>query len=199
MPKNLSENFNTIFPYFGSINWFANVLQHQQVQFLDSINYNKKWQANKLNLVGAQGIQHLSIPLQGGRNQKIPFKEIKISYAENWQHQHFNTIKSLYGRAPFYEYCEPAFLEFFATNFETLLEANFASFQIINKISGINFEIKTNSETPILLSEYKELSNNIKYQQVFEPKITFANNMSILDLILCTGRQNVQQLRNIKT
>ncbi len=187
--------------YFGSINYYSTLFKflNTEIELFD--NYQKMSFRNRCIVVGSNGLVHLSIPVVGGRNKKQLMRDVKIDYSQAWQRQHIKTITSCYGKAPFYEYyindieklikCQSIFLVDF--NWEIMLWLK-RIIQIPTEISFTeNFIAEYNSKN-IVDNRNKWLPNKfiidedvIKYQQVFEDKIGFQKNVSIIDLLFCEG------------
>ena len=189
------------YQYFGSINYCNTLFKflNTEIELFD--NYQKMSFRNRCTVVGSNGLVHLSIPVVGGRNKKQLMRDVKIDYSQAWQRQHIKTITSCYGKAPFFEYyindmeklikCQSIFLVDF--NWEIMLWLKMI-IQIPTEISFTeNFITDYNSKN-IVDNRNKWLPNKIiidddviKYQQVFEDKIGFQKNVSIIDLLFCEG------------
>jgi hypothetical protein len=58
-------------------------------------------------LATANGMQSLSIPVDGGRNQRALYRDIRIDYQGDWQIRHWRSIFSAYGKSPwFFQYAD---------------------------------------------------------------------------------------------
>src|ERR1700686_39467 len=90
--------------YFPPVSFFSTLYRESYV-ILDIYEiYRKMSFRNRCLIAGAQGIVSLSVPLQDGRNQQLPVKDVVISDTENWQARHFKSIQSAYNRSPFFEH-----------------------------------------------------------------------------------------------
>ena len=67
-------------------------------------NFQKKSFRNRTILPFAHGNQFLSVPLEGGKNQNCPIKDIRISYSEDWRKLHISSIKMHCFRYPYYDH-----------------------------------------------------------------------------------------------
>jgi hypothetical protein len=75
--------------YFPPISFFSTLYGESYV-VLDLYEiYRKMSFRNRCLIAGAQGTVSLSVPLQYGRNQQLPVKEVLISNTDNWQARHF--------------------------------------------------------------------------------------------------------------
>ena len=70
-------------------------------------HYQKRSYRNRCHIAGPQGLQRLSIPLAGGKNARTPVREVRISDAFDWRHQHLQALTAAYGRAPYFDYYMP--------------------------------------------------------------------------------------------
>ena len=180
--------------YFPSVHWYANALVNHSVA-LPHAKYNKSYHLNKTTLLSANGKINLSIPLLGGREQRLPDNEIAISYAEPWQQNHLKSLKSMYGRAPFFENVFPYLENFYTAKFKTLYDCNLHSVLLVNKILGILLNVESTIDYPV----YKQMhAKDIPYNQVFASKYGFVENLSILDLLMNEGRYTLQILNQMK-
>jgi hypothetical protein len=190
---------NTIFKtlpfYLPNISWYAQYLQSEGAQLIDAIN-KKEHKIKQTILAASTGALQLSIPIQGGRAVHQPISKVLLCKETSWQETHFKSIKSVYGKAPFFEYFKDEIAHFYTTDYRTLMEFNMGSILLINQIAGVNLPITIIPEEALI----KNFSLvNYKYSQVFMPKASFVPNCSMLDLLLNEGRSSIIALRNIKT
>ena len=194
---------------FPTIAWCADMLK-ASVIFLDNQEpYRKMTFRNKYEIATANGRLKLSIPLLNGRNQRVPMSEVQIFNEENWQQQHYKSIKNAYNRSPFFEYYEPSLQDLLLKKHQYLVDLNMSLVQWLEKQLKMSFNIsQTNDLIPFLDPNYKDvrdLSNleittqnlvNQVYPQVFMDKIDFISNASILDLLFCMGPTSIIYLKD---
>lgn len=186
--------------YFGNIQYHQLINKNTNVNFSFNHFFQKGWFNNKTIITGANKNIILSVPLLGGRNQKILLKDVKICYTNPWHLQHIKSIKSCYGNAPFFEYYFPKIEDVIKKKYSFLHELNFASISCIYEIlkSNKNFKLlQENLDTLEGTKSYFRMNElnfaPVKYNQVFEDKNGFFKNLSILDLVFCVG-PNTQKL-----
>lgn len=164
-------------------------------------NYKKMSFRNRCVIVGSNGLIHLSVPIIGGRNTKQLIKDVKISYSETWQQQHKKAIISSYAKAPFFEHYIDAIITLIEKKHTFLFDKNYDILIWIMKVLKMKKEIGFTSEYIQSVSadeiDYRNkwMPNNfqqekkyiIKYPQVFEDKLGFQSNVSIIDLLFCEG------------
>src|SRR5471030_1767343 len=90
--------------YFMNIDCIYQLFKFSNVEIEQYECYQKMSFRNRCMMAGANGLIQLSVPLENGRGQKCPVRDVRINYAENWQKQHWRTLFSCYGNAPFFEF-----------------------------------------------------------------------------------------------
>ena len=72
------------------------------------VDENEVWQKqtlrNRTYLLGANGVQSLSIPVEHTGGVKTAIKDIKISYHQDWTRVHKGAIFSAYNTSAFFNY-----------------------------------------------------------------------------------------------
>ena len=132
--------------YLPPIAYFTLLAKHNTVIIEAYEHYTKGSYRNRCHIAGANGIQRLSIPLQKGKNRQQPIQEVCIVYDEPWQAQHWQSIRSAYGNAPFYEYYADSLAPFFYKKYDHLWQLNMELLEIIVALLGLSCSIKTTTE-----------------------------------------------------
>ena len=190
------------YQYFGTISAINTLFQLSNIEFEVCETFQKMSFRNRMVVAGSNGLVHLSVPLEKGRDQKQLIKDIRISYSLPWQQQHWRTIESCYNRSPFYEYYRDWLETFFTRKPVFLLDLNREILEWLVKVLKPSGRV---SETQDFILEYpagvtdlrsrwlpknfQDEGSAIRYLQVFEDRIGFQPNLSILDLLFCTGPQ----------
>lgn len=183
----LNQMFKTA--YFPGISVMQAMVLAGEIILDTAEHYQKNSTRNRCYLASAQGKILLSVPLIKGKHEQMPIRDVRIAYDFDWCTQHIRTMGTGYRRAPFYEYfiddirrilfSKPVFL--IDLNWEILLFIC-KSFHWNPSIScSLAFE-KSNDLDFLLL-------RTPVYPQVFENKIQFIADLSILDLMFCIGPQ----------
>lgn len=187
--------------YFACIDWYAVFLQSQEVNMELYEFFERKTYRNRCEIAGPNGKITLSVPLEHGRNQRAIMKDIRVCNNEKWQLLHWKTLCACYRRAPFFEYFEYAFAQFFSKNFTFLTDVLDESHQLILQLLKINqaYAFTTFYEkTPSHPTE--DFRNHFspqtppqyftgRYMQIFEERNTFLPNLSILDMLFACGNR----------
>jgi hypothetical protein len=184
---------------FPLINWTKYLYVKKHIFFLSCDSYNKMSFRNRFVISGSNGLIHLSVPIVNGRNQKIPFKDVRICYREKWQLLHLRTLISCYNRSPYFEYYRDALEKFFVNRWKFLFDWNLAILDWLKEILRFPGEVLVTTQLPDqsiedarnkwLPKNFQQVDLGFKYAQVFEERIGFQNNLSILDLLFNTGSQ----------
>ena len=201
--------------YFGTISHIQSLLKEEKVYFDNQHPFSKMSFKNRMVIATAQGPLHLTIPIIGGRDQKSPIQDIQIAYDSPWHEQHYKALVSNYQRSPYFEYYQDDLKAMYATKpkmlIEFLMNAHIwtkkqtkGKWIILNVETNINTDISTVTDVqrrefePYLPKNYQSYPNAVKYQQVFEDKINFIPNLSVLDLLFnCGGKQANQLLLSV--
>jgi len=191
-------------PYltFPAISWWARVVNADVVLFDAAEHFQKMTFRNKYHIAGANNSNKLSVPLVNGRNQRVPMQEVRIHNEERWQVQHWRTIVSVYRRTPYFEHYENSLQLLFEKQFTSLVDFNKATIQWAKTQLKLQFE---EQEANTFIKSYPPDIVDIRfpkpeqisfphYYQVFEERIGFLPDLSILDLLFSEGPRSKNYL-----
>ena len=180
---------------FPCISWWGRVMGADRVIFDGYEHFEKMTYRNKYHISGANNSIKLSVPLVNGRNQRVAMKEVRIHNDTRWQVQHWRTLVSVYRGTPFFEHYEDSLQRLFETHFDYLIDFNKASLQWVKQQVNMQYE---EQEAPIFIKDYPQGVVDLRcakpvparfprYYQVFEERIGFQPDLSILDLLFSEG------------
>lgn len=178
--------------YWGPCSYYS-LLLHSNFQIEIHENYQKKSIRNRCLILGAQGLQTLSVPLQKGKNNKSSIAAVPISYEMNWIKQHVNALKVNYQNAPFYAHYIDEIHRLYEPNPTNLLQLNRQIFDWVNQRFQLNINLLETTKFDPLAHRFSDKyflerkENSTLYPQIFEEKFGFISNLSILDLIFNIG------------
>lgn len=166
-------------------------------------NFQKQSYRNRMKILSANGMQSLSIPVVNDAS-KMSIQEVMIDYKTDWQRIHWRSLEAAYNTSPFFYYYKDMFHDlYFSKKHPSLFEYNMKILSLIFELLSISpqlkitkeYHTKTNENTEDLRSAFHPkllsplvCSNKLKpYPQVFDQKIGFTPDLSILDVICNLG------------
>jgi len=180
---------------FPNISWWRQAVKADTVLFDGGEHFQKMSYRNRYRISGANNSILLSVPLADGRNQHTPMNEVRIHNEERWQVQHWRTLVSVYKRSPYFDHYADSLRPLFETSFINLADFNRAGILWVTQQLKLDFKVE---ETNVYLADYPgdvtDLRNAKnadvrlpKYYQIFEDRIGFVADLSILDMIFSEG------------
>jgi hypothetical protein len=195
----------TEFQYFPSVILYKNLTKVSNIVFEQYEYYQKMSFRNRCRIAGGEGAIDLSIPLQKGRDQKTPIREVRIAGSPHWQAAHWKTIRSCYSRSPWFGYYREDLEALYSQPADLLVDWNRACFDWSLTALGLSVEVSlTDAWRPaypedewidwrgkLLPSEpgAPATAGSPRYRQVFEERTDFIPGLSILDLLFCEGKR----------
>jgi hypothetical protein len=188
--------------YLPGLQYFSKLL-HGNVVVEQHENYVRQTYRNRCNILTANGVMSLTIPVVRQSGTRIKIRDVRIDYTDNWQRLHWRTINTAYRSSPFFIYYAGDFLPFYETKETFLFDFNCKMLDMLVDLTGL----KTN----ITLSDsycpqggdmdYRSLVNPksilddtgfspVPYYQVFSSKFGFQPGLSILDLLCNEGNNS---------
>lgn len=208
----------TILPlfYLPPVSWCAAAWNSEDVYIEACENYQKGSLRNRCHIAGPNGAQRLSIPLVKGKHQQTPIREVRIAYDEPWQRQHWRTVKTAYGNAPFFEHYAGDLAPFYEKRCEFLFDFNLDLLALIlqKKLGWKGRFVMTREWQPASKwaaatdlraafsgepAGWPEWFYPARYPQVFEERNGFLPNLSLLDLLFCCGKTGGEVLKKSTT
>jgi hypothetical protein len=194
--------------YLPAIQYFGLGWQNEEILLDIFENYQKQSYRNRCKIMTANGIHELVVPIKHAERKQI-LKDVQIDYSQKWATNHWRTICSAYGKAPFFEYYADSFATLFQQKFPFLWDLNLEILTICLEILGFpqSFQLSKQYIEKANFGEIRdfrsfihpkkanlrsELAHFKPYQQVFGKG--FAPNLSIIDLIMCEGPNAVNFL-----
>ena len=116
--------------YLPNVHYLSQVINCDTIVIEKHENFVKQTYRNRCDIATASGKLSLSIPLIKQADKEL-ISDKKISYAEDWQKQHWRTIVSAYKNSPYFEFFEDEFKPFYENQFEFLLDYNTQLLQTI--------------------------------------------------------------------
>ncbi|MBK7336560.1 MAG: WbqC family protein [Saprospirales bacterium] len=196
--------------FLPPVQYFTKLVAYPHVVLEQKEHYRKRSYRNRCHIAAARGTLRLSVPLQKGKNEQMPIREVRIAYDQAWQKHLEHSIRSAYRSAPFFEEYAPPILETLHRKEVFLFDLNLLLLEQTCGFLGIKPNWALSSEYASFPPEgWDDLRNAIHpvhpsedplflpraYNQVFEDKHGFSPNLSIIDLLFCTGPEALSILK----
>ena len=187
--------------YLPDLTILSQILNADEIYIEQQEHFVKQTHRNRCHILTSNGKLTLSIPLVKSVEKDLICNK-QISYAENWQQQHWRSITSAYKSSPYFEFFEHEFKAFYSNQFDLLIDYNTQLLKTILHILRIKKEIKLTTEfilhpiNSIDLREYDHsllntIHHSIPYYQVFSDKLDFTPHLSCLDALFNIGLETI--------
>ncbi|MCS6968181.1 MAG: WbqC family protein [Cytophagales bacterium] len=190
--------------YFPSVETFIHLLDKEKVLAEFYCHYEKKTCKNRCYILGPHQVQRLTVPVLKTEG-KTPYCQVRIDYHQPWQNHHWRSIRTAYGKAPYFEHYADTIQKLIYSREEYLAQLNFKILTICLEI--LQLPVKVNPTTEYrknYLPPLQDLRDKIScapvynapqegYAQLFGK--SFVHNLSVIDMLFCQGAQAVLFLR----
>lgn len=195
---------SAIFPlfYLPPVSYFSALKDHDFDFLIErEEHFPKQTYRNRARIYSPNGPLDLFIPVVKGSKFHTKIKDVKISYDFKWQRLHWLSLESCYRNSAYFEYYEDELTPFYEKKFDYLFDYNlellkwlfkqlkrkeelrFTDEYVKDLDPGADFRDKLHFKHPEYIVPAKP------YYQVFEERIGFLPNMSIVDLLFNQGPQ----------
>lgn len=200
--------------YLAPVQYYTKFLLYPEVCIEQMENYTKGSFRNRTQVITANGLLCLSIPLVKGKHQQKDIRAVQIDYSQDWQQVHWRSIRTAYGRAPYFDYYAESLIQFYEKKYDLLFDfcidlQNFIlnalklepALQFTDAFHAeygeefLDFRNKIKPKNYVNAAEWDEHFQSTYYPQVFEDRHGFVSNLSILDLLFCTGPEAIIYLQ----
>ncbi len=190
--------------YLPNIHYMSWVVSQKKIAFVTDNPYQKQTYRNRTEIYGANGKLRLTIPIvHTKKKSRQADKAVAINYDNYWQKDHWKSLEASYRSSPFFEFYEEYFHPFYYGNFEKLMDFNIELIKMILLLLDTDIILLPKEKAEKVFSDLIIAKNINKieipnYQQVFQSKHGFINNLSILDLLFNLGPQSLEYLHRLK-
>ena len=197
--------------YLPPVQYFVHLQSAEQVWIEQYDHYQKQTYRNRCVIAAPDGPLSLTVPIEKPNTQKAFMRDIRISDHGNWRHLHWNAIESAYNHTPFFEYYKDDFRPFYEKKFDFLVDYNEQLCQLVCQLIDIDTSLQRTesyvaepSNTIIDLRDAihpkKEVMDDasfsaVPYYQVFQERLGFLPNLSIIDLLFNMGPEAILVLQ----
>lgn len=194
--------------YLPSLEYMCLLAAAETVTLDHHAHFEKQTYRNRFYINTAQGVKLLSVPLENRRG-KMMMNEVKVDPGKGWRNIHWRTLESAYRSSPFYEYYAEDLKKIIYHGHEFLVDLNQDLLSFCLKQTKLRITVASSSryvdqpnegeiDLRNVLSDRKpfalrEFYVSVPYTQVFGNE--FVPNLSLVDLLFCTGPEAPMILR----
>lgn len=158
-------------------------------------HYIKRSVRNRTRIMTANGVLELTVPVVNANRPQTAMHKMQIDYSKPWQHQHWVAIESAYRSSAYFDFIAERLRPFYTENYTSLVEFNLAILTTLLAFLGYTKPLKTTTEYVVATENDVDLRPKHRttefstphYFQLFSDRLPFAENLSILDLLMSEG------------
>lgn len=196
--------------YFPPISYVAAMLDKPVVVVEQYETFPKQTYRNRAVVATANGLLPLSVPVIRTNGNHTYTKDMDICYNENWAAKHWRAIESAYNSSPYFLYYKDDVEAILNKKHRTLLELNMDILAFVFKKLKVAKDIILSTDFVVVdanadIEDYrnrfspknKEIIQLPPYDQVFEDRYGFQQDLSILDLLFNMGPDSLGYLKEV--
>ena len=143
--------------YLAPVHYYTKLIAAACVVEERAEHYAKQTFRNRCLIATADGVQALTIPVQGckdlGGDHKTPTKAMRIIDSNRWRQLHWNALVSAYDRTPFFEFYADDFAAIYQTPYEKLVDFNADLQRLVLRLLDLHPTIVVNQEDYLMVDE----------------------------------------------
>ncbi len=185
-----------------SLEYFCALRKYKAIQLEKKEHYVKQSYRNRCYIKTTHGVEMLSVPLTG-KHGKVSYDEVVIDYTTRWQNVMWRTIESAYRNSPFFEHYSDELRNIIYSGTSSIFDLNLRILSFcLGSLNWTHNLSVTNEYQKVVNDPFSDIRDVITtrntylarefyrpapYYQVFGN--SFEENLSVLDLLFCTGPQ----------
>ncbi len=187
--------------YFGTVEHYALLARSGGAVIDTGEHYDRQSYRNRTAIIGPNGRQDLVVSIARRSGEKIPMHSVGLSYAEPWNAQHVQAIRTAYGQTPWFIHYMPDVEDLLLKKYESLIDLDLATMRMALKWLKLNVPVEVRENYVEETSGMLDLRNTLHpkkslapdvsavppYTQVFADRHGFAGRLNILDLVMNAG------------
>ena len=200
--------------YLAPVEYYTKLAAFDKIYIEQYDHYAKQTYRNRCTIAAPHGPLALSIPTVKPPTPKCATKDIRISDHGNWRHLHWNAIESAYNSTPFFEYYKDDFRPFYEKRYGFLADFNEELCHMVCGLLDLHPDMERTacyrSTSEEGAEDFRERIHPKKdfrtedpafcplpYYQVFDAKLGFLPNLSIVDLLFNMGPESLLVLNRM--
>lgn len=191
----------SIFPtaYLPPIAYMACLSAEDAVLIEQHETFPKQTYRNRTIIATANGLQTLSVPVVRVEGNHTRTSDMAISYVEPWNIKHWRAIETAYNAAPYFLYYRDGIEQILMRRYEKLIDLNGDLLQYLIKKLKLSCQTSLTTDYEPKQGQAEDFRDTFSckkpftrlqfapYNQVFEERMPFQPNLSILDLLFNLG------------
>ena len=196
--------------YFGTVEHYRLIARSKRILIDAGEHYERQSYRNRNSIIGPNGKQDLVVSIDRRSGEKMPMHTVGLSYAEPWNLQHVQAIRSAYGQTPWFIHYMPDVEELLLKRYDRLIDLDLATMRMVLKWLRSPVEVDVQEEYIEDLTGLTDHRNDLHpkkplpasvgspspYTQVFADRHGFIARLSIIDLVMNAGPDAVAVLRS---
>lgn len=193
--------------YLPPIAYIAALAKHEEVLIEAKETFPKQTYRNRTVIMTAGGVRTLTVPVIRTNHSRT--EEVHIDHKERWNIVHLRTLTAAYSASPYFLYYKDELEMLLTAHYDRLIELNQALLVWCTKKLKINCNISLTSDWLPLTEAPTDYRNAFSpkhpdttfeyepYYQVFNDRLPFMPNLSIIDLLMNIGPEARYYLKGI--
>ncbi|MBK9273717.1 MAG: WbqC family protein [Flavobacteriales bacterium] len=165
--------------YFGSVEHYRLLARHRHVIIDTGEHYERQSYRTRTRIVGPNGVQDLTVPIIRRSGEKMPMRDMRLSYAETWPQQQVHAIRSAYGNTPWFIHYIDAIEDLILQRHERLIDLDLGTMRLGMRWLGLTTEVEVRQTYLDVSGEYRVASGECGPSVPHSP---LATHHSVLDL-----------------
>jgi hypothetical protein len=189
--------------YLPNLLWMRHLLNGNAIIDVHE-HFVKQTYRNRTTILSANGPLSLVIPVQKTAH-KMSIHELKPDNTIHWQRQHWQSLKSAYGSAPYFIHYADAFENLYSTNTQSVLQFEVDLLKLCMKYLKVNVQVNLSDTYIACMPGDIDLRYQITpkihanetfkpYLQIFAEKFAFEPNLSVIDLLFNQGPRSIDYI-----
>lgn len=143
--------------YLPWLGYFHKIYTSDAFVFLDNVQYKTREYQNRNRIRTKDGWMWLTVPVQRCEHSYPNISSVRIDNSLNWQKQHWNSLVSNYGRAPFFKKYNDFFDDLYRKDWNTLIDLNMYIVREILRLLKVEKPIYLESQLNIKTKNTKRI------------------------------------------